>query len=152
MGFNSGLKGLISNQLLYTVFTVLFKVLFFSDFADGMYLNRSRWRRGIRCVGLRAARFLGLRVQIPPEAYLSVSCECYVLSGRRLCDGPIPRLRKIYWFFVSLSVNWCSSNRLHLQWLEEVRIRKKGKAYLNNCRRFPWYCSSSSMFVDPCII
>jgi hypothetical protein len=31
-----------------------------------------------------AARLLGLRVRIPPEAWMSVSYECCVLSG--LCD------------------------------------------------------------------
>ena len=36
-----------------------------------------------------AARLLGLRVRIPPEARKSVSCECCVLSGRGLSDGPI---------------------------------------------------------------
>jgi hypothetical protein len=25
-----------------------------------------------------------------------VSCECYALSGRGLCDGPIPRSEKFY--------------------------------------------------------
>jgi hypothetical protein len=37
-----------------------------------------------------AARLLGLRVRIPPGALMSVSCKCCVLSGRGLCDGPIP--------------------------------------------------------------
>ena len=36
-----------------------------------------------------AARLLGLGVRIPPAAWISVSCECRVLSGRGLCDGPI---------------------------------------------------------------
>jgi hypothetical protein len=26
-----------------------------------------------------------------PTRGMDVSCECYVLSGRGLCDGPIPR-------------------------------------------------------------
>ena len=32
---------------------------------------------------------LGLRVRIPPAAWISVSCVCCVLSGRGLCVGPI---------------------------------------------------------------
>jgi hypothetical protein len=34
-----------------------------------------------------AARLLGLRVRIPPGAWMSVPCECCVLSGRGLCVG-----------------------------------------------------------------
>jgi hypothetical protein len=34
----------------------------------------------------------GMRVRVPPKAWISVSCECYVFSGRgRLCDRPITR-------------------------------------------------------------
>jgi len=38
----------------------------------------------------KATCLLGLRVRVPPEALASVSCECCMLSGRDLCDGPIP--------------------------------------------------------------
>jgi hypothetical protein len=47
---------------------------------------RSQWPCGLRC-GSAAARLLGLWVRIPPGAWLSVSCECCVLSDRGLCDG-----------------------------------------------------------------
>jgi hypothetical protein len=40
---------------------------------------RCRLRRGSA-----AARLLGLWVRIPPGAWLSVSCDCCVLSGRGL--------------------------------------------------------------------
>jgi hypothetical protein len=43
-----------------------------------------------------AARFLGLRVRITPGAWMSVCCECCVLSGRGLCDGLITRLGESY--------------------------------------------------------
>ena len=39
----------------------------------------------------KAARLLGLRVRFPPGAWIFVSCECCVLSGRGLCDGLIAR-------------------------------------------------------------
>jgi len=35
---------------------------------------------------------------------MSVSCECYVLSGRGLCDGPITRLVEFSPYVVCLSV------------------------------------------------
>jgi len=41
-------------------------------------------------------RLLGLRVRIPLAAFVSVSCECYVLSGTGLCVGPITRPEKSY--------------------------------------------------------
>jgi len=33
----------------------------------------------------------GLWVRIPPWTWMSVCCECCVLTGRGLCDWPIPR-------------------------------------------------------------
>ena len=39
---------------------------------------------------------LGLWVRIPSVAWMFVSCNCCVLSGRGLCDGPIPRLEESY--------------------------------------------------------
>jgi hypothetical protein len=50
--------------------------------------RRSQWPRGLRR-GSAVARLLGLRVRIPPGAWMSVSCEYCVLSGIGLCDGPI---------------------------------------------------------------
>ena len=43
--------------------------------------------------GSAAARLLGLLVRIP---WLSVRCECCVLSGRGLCDGLITRPEMSY--------------------------------------------------------
>jgi hypothetical protein len=40
------------------------------------------------------ARLLGLRVRIPPAAWMSVSCKYCVLSGRGLCVGLITRLEE----------------------------------------------------------
>jgi hypothetical protein len=34
--------------------------------------------------------------KILPGAWMSVSCECCVLSGRGLCDEPIPRPEESY--------------------------------------------------------
>jgi hypothetical protein len=51
-------------------------------------LNRTQRFRGLRRVPA-AVRLLGLRVRIPPGSWMSVSCQCCVLSGRGLCDGPI---------------------------------------------------------------
>jgi hypothetical protein len=49
---------------------------------------RSQWPRGLRR-GFVGADLLGLWVQIPPETWISVCCECCVLSGTGLFDWPI---------------------------------------------------------------
>jgi hypothetical protein len=43
-----------------------------------------------------AFRWLGLWDRIPPGEWVSVSCECCVLSGRRICDGLITRPEESY--------------------------------------------------------
>jgi len=51
--------------------------------------------RGLRR-GSAAACLLGLRVRIPPGKWMSLSCECCVLSGRGLCLGLIIRPDESY--------------------------------------------------------
>jgi len=46
--------------------------------------------------GSAAVRLLGLQVRIPAGAWIHVSCECFVLSGRGLCDGQITRPEESY--------------------------------------------------------
>ena len=57
--------------------------------------RRSKWPRGLRR-GIAAARLLGLWVRIPPTTWMSVSCECYVLSGGCPCFGLIIRPEESY--------------------------------------------------------
>ena len=42
-------------------------------------------------MGYAAVRLLRLQVQIPPGAWMSVSCECCALLSKVLCNGPIAR-------------------------------------------------------------
>jgi len=44
----------------------------------------------------KAARLLRLWVWIPPGAWTFVCCECFVLSGKGLCDGLITRPEESY--------------------------------------------------------
>ena len=46
-------------------------------------LSRSRWPWGLTCVSA-SARVVGLRVRITLETWMSVSCECCVVSQRSL--------------------------------------------------------------------
>jgi hypothetical protein len=52
--------------------------------------SRSECPRGLRCES-PATRLLGLRVRFPPSLWMSVSCECCMLSSRVICDGSITR-------------------------------------------------------------
>ena len=70
-----------------------------------------------------AVRLLGLRVRIPPSAWMSVSCECCLLSCRGLCDGPIPRPGGVRQSVcVSQSVIRCDNYPLQLQ-----RVGRRGQ-------------------------
>jgi hypothetical protein len=60
-----------------------------------LFLSRSQWTCGLGR-GSAAVRLLELRVRIPPEAWMSVSYERRVLSGRVLCIGLITRSDKSY--------------------------------------------------------
>jgi hypothetical protein len=55
---------------------------------DNTFKSRSQRLRGLRR-GSAATGLLGLRVRIPPEAWISVFYENCVLSGKGLCDEPI---------------------------------------------------------------
>jgi len=56
---------------------------------------RSQWQRGLRR-GSAAVRLLGEWVRIPPGGWMSVSCECCMLSGRGFCVGLITRPEESY--------------------------------------------------------
>ena len=57
---------------------------------------RSQWPRGLRRRSAAARLLLRLWVRIPPGAWMSVCCECRVLSGRGLCDELIIRSEESY--------------------------------------------------------
>jgi len=57
---------------------------------------RSQWSRVVRSRSA-VTRPLRFWVRIPPGAWISVCCDCCVLSGRGLCDGQITRPEESYW-------------------------------------------------------
>jgi len=68
----------------------------YSVFPSGMMSHSKIAHYNWKCIGrLRrgsaAASLLGLRVRIPLRWWMSVPCECGVLSCRGLCVQPIPR-------------------------------------------------------------
>ena len=52
------------------------------------FASSCQWPRSLRVVSA-TARLLGLWVRIPPGAWMAVTCECCVLSGKGIFDGPI---------------------------------------------------------------
>ena len=69
---------------------LLNKTAFLTDTSGQQYRCWSQWPHGLR-PGSAAARLLRLRVRMSRGAWMSVCCECCVLSGRGLYDGPITR-------------------------------------------------------------
>jgi hypothetical protein len=65
-------------------------------------LSLAKERTQILDVGIRtrpmpvAEPLLGSWVRIPLGAWMFVSCTVFVLSGRVLCDGPIPPAEESY--------------------------------------------------------
>jgi len=73
---------------------------------------QSQWPRDLRRISA-AARLLGMRVRIPQGGgRMSVCCECFVLSGRSLCDGPITRPEESYRLWSDLE-----TSRMKRSWL-----------------------------------
>jgi hypothetical protein len=56
-----------------------------------------------------------------------VYCECCVLSGRGLCDGPIPRPEESYRLWCVTVCDQINNKPLHLTWLGRKWLSKKEK-------------------------
>ena len=59
------------------------------------YIRRSQWPRGLKRT-FATARQLRLWVRVPPMAWISVCCECCVMSGRGLYEELISRPEDSY--------------------------------------------------------
>ena len=96
---------------------------------------RFQWPRGLRRRSA-AARLLRLWVRIPPGAWMSVCCECCVLSGRGLCDGPITRPEESYrlWFVIVCDLE---TSRMRRPWPALGRSAT-GKKALTYCEKLKY--------------
>jgi len=75
---------------VYMSYCFLYNFNFSCNFIDIFKIishcfSQSQWPRGLRLMST-AACLLRLWVRIPPGSWMSVCCECCVLSGRGLCD------------------------------------------------------------------
>jgi hypothetical protein len=77
--------------------------------------SRTQWPRCLRH-GFTAAGVLGLGVRISPRTWMTVCCECCVLSGRGLCDGLIPH-PVCMCVCACVCVIRCNNSPLQLQWV-----------------------------------
>jgi hypothetical protein len=85
-------------------------------FPTGILIEcRSQWLRGLRR-GPATAHLLGLRVRIPLEAWMSVSCECCVLSGRGFCVGLTTRPEESYSLWCVWVWSWSVDDVKALPW------------------------------------
>jgi len=66
-------------------------VLYFTDSFGLSVLEMYRLREKSKPTPVVARSMMGLRVRIPPGAWIHVCFECCVLPVRGLCDGPISR-------------------------------------------------------------
>ena len=95
-----------------------------SFFVGERHKCRSQWPRGLRR-GSAAARLLGLWVRIPPGSWMSVSCECSVVSGTGLCFGLITHPEESYRVWCVWAWSWILDNEEALAHWELLRRDKK---------------------------
>ena len=89
-----------------------------------IYNFQSQWPHGLRR-GYAAVRLLELRVPIPPGAWISVPCECCVLSGRGLWVGLINRPEESYRLWCVWVWSRILDNKEALAHLGQLRYVKK---------------------------
>ena len=92
-----------ADQFLTNFLLVLFRVFIVLLTPRGLRLRSS------------AAGLLRLWVRIPPGAWMFVCCECYVLSGRGLCDGLITHPEESYQLWRVLLCDQETSNTRRLK-------------------------------------
>jgi hypothetical protein len=71
----------------------------------------------------------GSWVRIPLGAWMFVSCTVFVLSGRDLCDGPLPRPEESYQLWCVFECDQVKINTLYT-YCEQVG--RRGKDYETN--------------------
>jgi len=93
-----------------------------------------------------AARLTRLRVWLAPGAWMSVCCECCVLSGRSLCDELITRPEESYrlWRVVvcDLETSW-----MRRSWPTEGSCAKKKVRDNRLCLNIIW-CNSDASSIN----
>ena len=94
-----------------TYFRVLFYQINNGNFFNGCQIS-TKIMCHLKCIlcGSAATHLLGLWVRILPGAWMSVSCECCVSSGRGLCVGLITHPEESYRVWCVWVLSWILSN------------------------------------------
>ena len=104
---------------------------FFGLVPINAFVCRSQWSRGLRRRSA-AARLLRLWIRISPWSWVSVCCECCVLSGRGVCDGLITRPEESYRL-------WCDVVcDLETSWMRRPGPLGGGGGYRAKNRQTKW--------------
>ena len=90
------------------------------------------WVCGLSLAGISASN---------PAGCMGASCECFLLSGRGLCDGPIPRPEESYlvWCVIKYNKRFTLTVSRYIEVKtkkeERKRIKPEGKRPLGRPRR-----------------
>jgi hypothetical protein len=104
--------------------------------------GRSQWLRSLNR-GSAAVRFLGLRVRIAQGAWMFISCECCVMSGRGLCVGLITRPEESYRACRVLTECDSEASIMRRLWLTRgcwgCCAKKRSHLYVRNGSEWIWH-------------
>jgi hypothetical protein len=103
--------------------------------------SRSHWPRGLRRTSA-AELLLGSWVRIPP-GHGCLSCTVFVLSGRGLCDGPIPRPEDSYRLWC---VSECDQVKIKTLYTYCEKVGRRGRDY--ETKRLYWPCKMCALFTQ----
>jgi hypothetical protein len=92
-----------------------------------------------------AERLLGSWVRIPPGVWMFVSCTVFVLSGRGLCNGPIPRPEESYRMWCVFVCDQVKSKRKKTLDTCCEQAGRRGKDY--ETKRNFWYIKTSNHLI-----
>ena len=101
--------------------------------------------RAVKGVGLRPLASWDCGFESHRGNGCLVCCECFVLSGRGLCNGPIPPPEEVYRVCVCVC-HWVWSHAVvplytYNEWVEEATVRKEELGYEI------WYVYSSYIYI-----
>ena len=101
---------------------------------------RSQWPCGLRRESA-VTRLLGLWILIPSAAWMSVCCECCVLSGRGVCVGLITRPEESYRVSCVWGSSWSLDTENALAHYSMLRCVKKYVGKMQSYCQGRWYIS-----------
>ena len=106
--------------------------LFYQNTCSKVRSGHSQWA-ALSMARSAAARLLRLWVRFPPRAWMSVCCECCVLSGRGLCDELITRPYESYRLWCAVE-SYQETSWMRRPWPTGGLLRQKQNKIRSNWR------------------